>query len=77
MKMSKGVVMAAPGTHARAAEQVDERGLSAAAVAAVAGSKMAGFDVTDADLGVLRAYERGEFTVEEYVARVKAANAAR
>ncbi len=66
--------MAAPSTHVHGGGRVDERGLSAAAVA---GSKMAGLDVSDADVEILCAYGRGEFTVEDYVARVKAANAGR
>jgi hypothetical protein len=43
----------------------------------VAGHKMAGFDVTEADREMLRAQTRGEITVEQVVAEIKAANAAR
>lgn len=42
-----------------------------------AGHKMAGFDVTEADREMLRAQSRGEITVEQVVAEIKAANAAR
>lgn len=70
-------LMATPATRLHAGEQTDARGLSEAAVAAIVGHKMAGFDIDDADIELLRAYERGEFTVEEFIAKVKAANAGR
>lgn len=70
-------LMATPATRLHAGEKADARGLSEAAVAAIAGHKMAGFDIEDVDVELLRAYERGEFTVEEFVAKVKAANAGR
>jgi len=69
--------MATPVTRLHAGEHTDARGLSDAAVAAIAGHKMAGFEFDESDYELIRAFERGEFTVEEYVARVKAANAAR
>lgn len=45
--------------------------------ATVAGHKMAGFDVTDADREMLRAHARGELTTEQVIEEIKAANAAR
>lgn len=41
----------------------------------VAGHKMAGFDVTEADREMLRAHRRGEMTTEQVIEEVKAANA--
>lgn len=69
--------MTRPASRLSADERTDARGLSEAAVAAIAGHKMAGFDIDEVDVELLRAYERGEFTVEEFVAKVKAANAGR
>lgn len=43
----------------------------------VAGHKMAGFDVTEADRESLRARRRGEITTEQIIEEIKAANAAR
>jgi len=43
----------------------------------VAGHKMAGFDVTEADREMLRAHRRGEITTEQIIAEIKAFNAAR
>lgn len=45
--------------------------------ATVAGHKMAGFDVTEADREMLRARRRGEITTEQIIEDIKAANAAR
>lgn len=45
-----------------------------AVTAAIAGAKMAGFEVTGQHRRQLEAFARGEFTVEEYVEQVRAKN---
>lgn len=43
---------------------------------AVAGHKLAGFDIMEADREMLRARRRGEITTEQIIEEIKTANAA-